>query len=164
MSRRKSPILINEEFISRFIEICGTSQPTEIKGILEISYGAAKNYLQGKLPETIILLAIAEKTDFSIHWLLTGKGPKTVSSETNRNLFDIAELIASKEMEEKIREVCAEEISKYFEAKSDSLIAETEIVEIEDEYSTTTLILPFNKIIDEKVIEETPKIFSEKLD
>jgi hypothetical protein len=45
---------------------------------LDISYQAAKNYLQGRLPDSYVLRTIAQRTPYSIHWLLTGEGDKFV--------------------------------------------------------------------------------------
>ncbi|MEZ5344284.1 MAG: hypothetical protein R2681_01900 [Pyrinomonadaceae bacterium] len=76
MSRAKSTIVGNKEFIERFIEVCGTSKPAESAQLFNISYQAAKNYLDGRLPETSVLINIGKNTSYSIHWLLTGYGPK----------------------------------------------------------------------------------------
>ena len=66
-------------FIERFVEVCGTSEAAKIQRLLDISYQAAKNYLQGRLPDTYVLRTIAERTPYSINWLLTGQGEKLVS-------------------------------------------------------------------------------------
>lgn len=63
-------------FGARFAIVCGTSEPRRIQRLLNISYQAAKNYLGGRLPESRVLLTIAERTPYSIHWLLTGEGEK----------------------------------------------------------------------------------------
>jgi hypothetical protein len=47
--------------------------------LLDISYQAAKNYLQGRLPDSSVLRTVAERTPYSLNWLLTGKGEKFVS-------------------------------------------------------------------------------------
>jgi hypothetical protein len=65
-------------FIARFVEVCGTSEPAKIQRLLDISYQAAKNYLQGRLPDSYVLRTIAQRTPYSIHWLLTGEGDKLV--------------------------------------------------------------------------------------
>lgn len=69
-----------KEFIQRFIEVCGTSEPADVQRLLNISYQGAKNYLLGRLPDAAVLKTIAAKTSYSIHWLLTGNGEKIVSS------------------------------------------------------------------------------------
>ena len=68
-------------FIARFTEVCGTSEPAKIQRLLDISYQAAKNYLQGRLPDSYVLRTIAQRTPYSIHWLLTGEGNKFVASD-----------------------------------------------------------------------------------
>lgn len=71
------------EFATRFAEVCGTAEPARIQRLLNISYQAARNYLNGRLPDARVLLTIADRTPFSIHWLLTGKGEKfSLSSGT----------------------------------------------------------------------------------
>jgi hypothetical protein len=68
-----------KSFIERFIEVCGTSEPAKIQRLLDISYQAAKNYLQGRLPDSYVLLTLAKRTPYSINWLLTGEGEKYVA-------------------------------------------------------------------------------------
>lgn len=67
-------------FVERFIEVCGTSEPARIQRFLDISYQAARNYLEGRRPNALVLQAIAERTPYSINWLLTGSGEKYISS------------------------------------------------------------------------------------
>jgi hypothetical protein len=69
---------INDDFAQRLIELCDSAQPADVARILNISYQAAKNYLSGRLPDSSVLLLIAERTPYSIHWLLTGQGEKFV--------------------------------------------------------------------------------------
>lgn len=103
MSREKITIVEKSAIIERFIEVCGSEEPTLIKQLLKISYQAARNYLNGRLPTTEILLAIAEHTPYSIHWLLTGQGSKF--AEEGR----IAEAPAlTAEMRASVRELCVE--------------------------------------------------------
>jgi transcriptional regulator with XRE-family HTH domain len=47
----------------------------EIARKLKISEPAAKNYLEGRVPDAQTLLQIADLTNCSLHWLLTGEGP-----------------------------------------------------------------------------------------
>ena len=66
----------NSDFGSRFAEACGTSEPARIQRLLNISYQAAKNYLNGRFPDPRVLVTIAARTPYSLHWLLTGEGEK----------------------------------------------------------------------------------------
>ena len=69
-------------FIERFTEVCGTSEPAKIQRLLDISYQAAKNYLQGRMPDSYVLRTIALRTPYSINWLLTGEGEKLISDSS----------------------------------------------------------------------------------
>lgn len=86
-------------FIDRFVEVCGTSEAAKIQRLLDISYQAAKNYLQGRLPDSYVLRTIAERTPYSLNWLLTGKGEKLVSEpvqeDTPLSASQIRDLIRS---------------------------------------------------------------------
>src|SRR5688572_29936088 len=89
MSRRKRTYYENNDFVERLVEVCGTSKPSEISRMLDISYQAAKNYLLGRLPDSGVLLTISERTPYSIHWLITGEGKKFVENgqEKDREIF-----------------------------------------------------------------------------
>src|SRR5437868_14576535 len=85
MSSNKPKFPINRGFISRFVEVCGTDQPMKVQRLLNISHQAVRNYLTGRLPDTNHLLLIAEKTPYSVHWLLTGRGKKFVDPPLNED-------------------------------------------------------------------------------
>lgn len=122
-------------FVERFIEVCGTSKPGEIQRLLGISYQAAKNYLNGRLPHSEILLTIAERTPYSIDWLLTGRGKKFVSGEV------IADTpISTRQMEAFVRKVCVEVIN--------------EMTTIDPASQSKVVVLPSNKILSETVTED----------
>ncbi|MBC7900126.1 MAG: hypothetical protein H7070_08745 [Saprospiraceae bacterium] len=101
-----------KEFIERFIEVCGTSEPARIQRLLNISYQAAKNYLLGRYPDTAVLRTIARQTQYSIHWLLTGSGEKIVSAPVLADtLKDIDQLRAL------IRQECVEVINEALDSQ-----------------------------------------------
>jgi transcriptional regulator with XRE-family HTH domain len=70
-----------KKYIERLTETLQSAEPAEISRRLGISYQAAKNYLQGRLPSAEVLMLIAEQTDYSLNWLLTGNGAKKVAAE-----------------------------------------------------------------------------------
>lgn len=107
MSSRKSEISENISFTERFVEVCGSSQPNDIARLLNISYQAAKNYLQGRLPDSKVLKTISEKTNYSINWLLTGQGDKFIKDSINQDT-----LILSDQMRTFVREICLEVIGE----------------------------------------------------
>lgn len=118
------------KFIERFIEICGTAEPARVQRLLNISYQAAKNYLLGRLPDSTVLKTIAEKTPYSIHWLLTGDGEKLVSVKMAQDtpiLTDQIRTLIRQECVEVINEMLGSQVttqSKVVVLQSDKLRSE----------------------------------------
>ncbi len=96
-----------KKYSERLSEALGTAEPAEIGRRLGISYQAAKNYLEGRLPSAEVLTLIAEQTDYSLNWLLTGSGPKKVAAEQ-----DPGESPALRELELIVRRMVREELSR----------------------------------------------------
>ena len=94
-------------FIERFTEVCGTSEPAKIQRLLDISYQAAKNYLQGRLPDSYVLRTIAQRTPYSINWLLTGEGEKLVSAPITEDTP-----LSTRQIRDLIRSECVEVINE----------------------------------------------------
>lgn len=94
-------------YIARLIEVCGTSEPAKIQRLLDISYQAAKNYLQGRLPDAYVLRTIAQRTPYSINWLLTGEGEKLVSTAS---ALDTP--LTARQIRELVRSECVEVINE----------------------------------------------------
>ena len=94
-------------FIERFTEVCGTSEPAKIQRLLDISYQAAKNYLQGRLPDSYVLRTIAQRTPYSINWLLTGDGEKFVSAPVAEDAP-----LSTRQIRDLIRSECVEVINE----------------------------------------------------
>ena len=134
MSRRKSTNDEENNFVERLVEVCGTSKPAEISRMLDVSYQAAKNYLQGRLPDSNVLLIISERTPYSIHWLVTGEGKKFVKTdqEKDRDIF-------TDEMRAFVRSECLDVINEDF-------------VKPIKQVNQKVLVLPSHKIKKEKVI------------
>jgi hypothetical protein len=94
-------------FIARLTEVCGTSEPAKIQRLLDISYQAAKNYLQGRLPDSYVLRTIAQRTPYSINWLLTGEGEKLVSTPVAEDTP-----LSTRQIRDLIRSECVEVINE----------------------------------------------------
>lgn len=122
---------LNIEFITRFIETCGSSRPADIARLLDISYQTSKNYLNGRLPNPDILIRIAERTSYSIDWLLTGRGKKILEI---RGFLDTP--FPTDQMRAFVREVCVEVIN---ESRSET---------------PKTVVLHSSEIMSEKVLNE----------
>ncbi|HVE57240.1 MAG TPA: helix-turn-helix domain-containing protein [Pyrinomonadaceae bacterium] len=145
MSSKKTSILKNFSFVERFIEVCGSSQPNNVAQLLNISYQAAKNYLQGRLPDSKVLKTISEKTPYSINWLLTGQGEKFVKDSITRDT-----VILSDQMETFVRQICLEVIGEVLSNRNDSS-------------QQKVIVLTSDNIKEEKILDESP-VFSENTD
>ena len=96
-----------KNFTGRLIEVCGTSEPAKIQRLLDISYQAAKNYLQGRMPDSNVLLTIANRTPYSIHWLLTGEGEKLVAGSPGDDTP-----LSAHQIRDLVREECGKVINE----------------------------------------------------
>jgi SOS regulatory protein LexA len=67
-------------FGERLREAFDNAGTAEIARRLGVTYQAAKNYLEGRIPSAEKLIEIADSTHCSIHWLLTGEGPREISA------------------------------------------------------------------------------------
>lgn len=72
-------------FSERLVEAFASDKPAEISKKLGITYQGAKNYLDGRIPAPDTLVEISRKTGYSIHWLLTGEGPKRTTLTTTES-------------------------------------------------------------------------------
>ena len=143
MSREKKTILQNDRFIERFIEVCDSSQPTEVARLLNVSYQAAKNYLQGRIPEAKVLITISEETPYSVHWLLTGNGEKFLISPVNEDTT-----LPSDQFRVIVRQICLEVISEMLGSQN-------------EQTQQKTFVLTSKNIMEEKVLDES-SVFSGK--
>ena len=71
-------------FGERLREAFSGAKNTEIADIIGVRKSAITNYINDRVPEPEQLLKIAKYTSCSLHWLLTGEGPKFLSEELNQ--------------------------------------------------------------------------------
>jgi len=131
-------------FIERFTEVCGSAEPAKIQRLLDISYQAAKNYLQGRMPDSCVLRTIAERTPYSINWLLTGNGDKFVASHVPEEGAPLTE----RQIREMIRSQCVEVINE--------LLGSRELTQ------QKVVVLPSGSLKSEKV-KESPTVPDRKI-
>ena len=125
----------NSDFVARFVEACGTSEPAKVQRLLNISYQAAKNYLQGRLPHSDVLILIAQRTSYSIDWLLTGRGKKIVD-----NVWTQDTPVLTGQIEDSVRRICVEVIN--------------EINGRHEEAQPKVVVLQSSELMSEKVMDE----------
>ncbi len=146
MPDKKLTITKNADFVKRFVEVCDTSQPADVARFLNISYQTAKNYLQGRLPDSNVLRVISERTPYSIHWLLTGGGEKFVGADSEKKDTDIL----SDALRAFIRHECAEIVGELLNDQiNNQKHPETTTPQ------TRIVVLTPDKISEEKVLEDS---------
>lgn len=138
MSNQRNTVLKNVQFAKRFADVCNTSKPSDAAKILGISYQAAKNYLSGKVPNTLILIKIAKETSCSIDWLLLGKGEKFIESDPQTN---------TPLLSDQLREFIRSEVKTALEEVpvNQSKTAKEKVIVLKPEF-----------IREEKVLDESP--------
>ena len=124
----------NSDFVTRFVEACGTSEPAKVQRLLNISYQAAKNYLQGRLPHSDVLILIAQRTSYSIDWLLTGRGKKIVDDVWTQDTP-----ILTGQIEDSVRRICVEVINE---------------INGRQEAQPKVVVLQSSELMSEKVMDE----------
>jgi transcriptional regulator with XRE-family HTH domain len=65
---------MNEEFRSRLLKVFNYASMAEIARQLKTPHATVRNYFQGRLPATEVLIKIASETGVSLNWLLLGQG------------------------------------------------------------------------------------------
>ena len=124
----------NSDFVARFVEACGTSEPAKVQRLLNVSYQAAKNYLQGRLPHSDVLILIAQRTSYSIDWLLTGRGKKIVDDVWTQDTP-----ILTGQIEDSVRSICVEVINE---------------INGRQEAQPKVVVLQSSELMSEKVLDE----------
>lgn len=98
-----------DEFVPRLVEACGSDQPVKVAQLLNVSYQAARNYLDGRLPEAKVLRSIAENTPYSINWLLTGEGEKFAVKSVTEEATPVTD-----QMRTFVRQICLDVFAELF--------------------------------------------------
>lgn len=65
---------MNDEFRLRLNKVFDNATMAEIARQLNLPHATVRNYFQGRLPATEVLIKIANETGVSLNWLLLGKG------------------------------------------------------------------------------------------
>jgi transcriptional regulator with XRE-family HTH domain len=65
---------MTEKFQDRLKQVFDNASMAEIARRLELPHATVRNYFQGRMPAPDVLIKIANETNVSLNWLLTGKG------------------------------------------------------------------------------------------
>ena len=80
---------MNEEFVIRLKRAFDYATMAEIARRLDLPHATIRNYFNGRLPAPEVLIKIADETNVSLNWLLTGRGEMFLSGAK----IDIGRLI-----------------------------------------------------------------------
>lgn len=111
------------EFGSRFREAFGGATNAEIARKIGKSEPAVKNYVDGRIPSAADLVAISDLTGCSVHWLLTGNGPREVSQFTlAKQSVEPATISLTPELKSYIRREVIEVLGALISSKDRELV------------------------------------------
>jgi transcriptional regulator with XRE-family HTH domain len=103
----------------RLAAFLGTAEPAEVARKIGIPYQSAKNYLEGRVPDTKALLKFKNSTGVSIDWLLTGEGEAGESTELfaylgeqEREAIEKLARLEKKEFDEFLQELVSYALAK----------------------------------------------------
>ncbi len=69
-----SEVMVNKDFVLRLDRTFEHEMMSDVARRLGIPHATVRNYYQGRLPAPEVLIKIANVTNVSLNWLLTGKG------------------------------------------------------------------------------------------
>jgi transcriptional regulator with XRE-family HTH domain len=77
---------MDKDFPERLKELFEFGSMADIARRIDVPHATVRNYFQGRLPAPEVLIKIADKTDVSLNWLLTGAGPKFIGAAPQLDL------------------------------------------------------------------------------
>ena len=95
------------EFQDRLARIFDYGTMAEIARRLDLPHATIRNYFGGRLPSPEVLIKIADATNVSLNWLLTGKGEMYAGKPKGLDIGIV--------LEERIAEIVDRKLSERFE-------------------------------------------------
>src|SRR4051794_23923362 len=83
--------MMSEEFTQRLQRAFDYASMAEIARRIGVPHATVRNYFQGRMPAPDVLIKIANETNVSLNWLLTGKGEMFLASNPKLDLDRIIE-------------------------------------------------------------------------
>ena len=93
---------MNKEFIVRLNRVFDHESMADVARRLGIPHATVRNYYQGRLPASDVLIKIANETNVSLNWLLTGTGDMYAGSSPKIGLGRLIEDRISEIIDEKL--------------------------------------------------------------
>jgi transcriptional regulator with XRE-family HTH domain len=103
---------MNMDFSRRLAEAFDHAKMSEIARRIGVPHATVRNYFHGRMPAPEVLIKIAEETNVSLNWLLTGVGEMFLGVPKHLDIGSVLEM--------KIREIVDQKLSR----KSGSTVME----------------------------------------
>jgi len=103
---------MNMDFSRRLAEAFDHAKMSEIARRIGVPHATVRNYFHGRMPAPEVLIKIAEETNVSLNWLLTGVGEMFLGVPKHLDIGSVLEM--------KIREIVDQKLS----GKSGSTVME----------------------------------------
>lgn len=98
---------MEDNFVQRLQKLFDFASMAEIAREIDVPHATVSNYFRGRLPSAEVLVKIANKTNVSLNWLLTGSGAmyagEKLPLDLNRILDDKIEELVAKRYAERYR-------------------------------------------------------------
>jgi transcriptional regulator with XRE-family HTH domain len=152
MSRKSKVTFDSPGVWDRIRQVLGTSNAPEIARKFGITKQSVYERQRGNLPRLNTLADIAEENGISLHWLITGKGPKQLLDEENKGSSK-AVFIVFNEADRQLAQELAENEGRTLPEQVDRLVAEALIARglIPNKYE---VLAPILQMLDELSIAE----------
>lgn len=95
---------MGNEFTERLKQVFAGASMADIARRIEVPHATIRNYFQGRLPAPDVLIKLADETNVSLNWLLTGKGEMYVPGGRPIDLGEILEERISEIIDRKLAE------------------------------------------------------------
>lgn len=97
---------MSDDFQERLKQVFDNGSMADIARRLDLPHATVRNYFQGRMPAPEVLIKIANETNVSLNWLLTGRG-ELYAGMAGSAAFDLDEIF-EKKIEELIDRKLAE--------------------------------------------------------
>lgn len=97
-------VFVGDKFQDRFSDLFGGASMAQIARRLNIPHATVRNYFGGRMPSPEVLIKIADETNVSLNWLLTGRGEMYIGTRPDEDLGRVIDRRIEAIVEQKLSE------------------------------------------------------------